>query len=364
MSPHDLPVSLPDYARVAARVLDANACAYFDGGAGDEATLAENGNAWRALRLVPRVLRRLAGGSTRCRLLGRELRHPILLAPVAYQRLAHPDGEIASACAASAQGAGIVLSSQASTPLESVAAAIGNDHERGPLWFQLYLQHDDGFNRELVRRVERAGFDALVLTVDAPCSGVRDRERKAAFRLPDGVAAVNLAGLPPRPHAPGDNALFAGLLHHAPCWDDVSRLADWTRLPLLLKGILHPDDARRALEHGAAGVVVSNHGGRVLDTAIATAHALPAIAEVLDRRIAVLVDGGIRRGTDVVKALALGADAVMIGRPQVHGLAVAGAQGVAHVIRLLRDELEVAMASCGCATIAEIDVDVLARGLP
>ncbi|MCB1909873.1 MAG: alpha-hydroxy-acid oxidizing protein [Rhodocyclaceae bacterium] len=364
MSPHDLPISLPDYARAATQVLDANACAYFDGGAGDEATLAENGNAWRALRLVPRVLRQLAGGSTRCRLLGRDLRHPILLAPVAYQRLAHPDGEIASACAASAQGAGIVLSSQASVPLETVAAAIGDDRDRGPLWFQLYLQHDDGFNRELVQRVECAGFDALVLTVDAPCSGVRDRERRAEFRLPEGVAAVNLAGLPPRPPAPADNALCGGLLRHAPCWDDVSRLAGWTRLPLILKGILHPADARRAIEHGAAGVVVSNHGGRVLDTAIATAHALPAIAEVLDRRIAVLVDGGIRRGTDVVKALALGADAVMIGRPQVHGLAVAGAQGVAHVIRLLRDELEVAMALCGCATIAEIDTDVLARGLP
>lgn len=361
----DPAVNLRDFEALARARLDDAAWAYLAGGAADETTLADNAAAWQRLRLHPRVLRPLAGGHTRATLLGRTLAHPILLAPVACQRLFHPDGEHASALAAAMQGAGYVLSAQASTPLEDVAARVLPEPTRGPLWFQLYRQHDRGFTLELARRAEAAGFEALVLTVDAPSHGARDRERRAGFALPAGMA-VNLAGLPPppaRPLQPGQSALFDDLLHHAATWDDVAWLQARTRLPLLLKGVLHADDARQAAALGVAGLVVSNHGGRTLDTAPATADALPRIAEALAAQPgggpALLVDGGIRRGTDVLKALALGAQAVLVGRPAVQALAAAGAPGVALAIRLLRDELEIAMALTGCATLADIGPGVL-----
>ncbi|PHM19122.1 MAG: alpha-hydroxy-acid oxidizing enzyme [Curvibacter sp. PD_MW3] len=350
----DQVVSLSDHEAHARTRLDDNAWAYFSGGAADELTLRANQQAWDALRLLPRVLQPLAGGHTRVQLLGRTLAHPILLAPVAYQVMAHPDGELATAHAAAALGAGLVLSTQASLPLETVAHAMLTEPGRGPLWFQLYIQHDRGFTRELVQRAEAAGYEALVLTVDAPTSGARDRERRAGFRLPPGVRAVNLDGLPPPPVVtlgPGQSALFDDLLRHAPTWDDVAWLQAQTRLPILLKGVLHEDDARQAARLGLGGVIVSNHGGRTLDTAPASAHVLPRIVEALAGGMPVLVDGGIRRGTDVLKAMALGANAVLLGRPYIHGLANAGAMGVAHVLRLLRDELEIAMALCGCSRL-------------
>ncbi len=255
-----------------------------------------------------------------------------------------------------------MLSTQASLPLETVAHAMLSEPGRGPLWFQLYLQHDRGFTRELVQRAEAAGYEALVLTVDAPTSGARDRERRAGFRVPPGVRAVNLDGLPPSPAVtldPGQSALFDSLLRHAPTWDDVAWLQAQTRLPILLKGVLHDDDARQAARLGLGGVIVSNHGGRTLDTAPATAHLLPRIVEALAGSMPVLVDGGIRRGTDVLKAMALGAHAVLLGRPYIHGLANAGAVGVAHVLRLLRDELEIAMALCGCSRLDQANPSLL-----
>ncbi|MFN3438249.1 MAG: alpha-hydroxy acid oxidase [Acidovorax sp.] len=349
-------VTLADHEQHARQHLDDNAWAYFSGGAGDEITLRANRNAWDALPLWPRVLQPLAGGHTRVDLLGRTLAHPILLAPVAFQRLAHPDGEVAMAYAAAALGAGIVLSTQASVSLEAVAQAVQPDPGRGPLWFQLYLQHDRGFTQALVQRAESAGYEALVLTVDAPTSGVRDRERRAGFRLPPGIGPVNLAGLPAPaspPLQPGQSALFDGLLSHAPTWDDIAWLQSITRLPLLLKGVMHPADARHAVSLGVAGLIVSNHGGRTLDTSPSTARVLPRVADAVAGAVPVLVDGGIRRGTDVLKAMALGASAVLVGRPAVWGLANAGAAGVAHVLRLLRDELEIAMALTGCATLAD-----------
>lgn len=350
-------VTLADHEACAQTRLDANAWAYFSGGAADEHTLQGNSAAWQRLLLQPRVLRELSNGHTRAPLLGRTLAHPIFLAPVAYQRLAHPDGEVASACAASAQEAGLVLSTQSSVLLETVARAVAGDADRGPLWFQLYMTHDRGFNLDLVQRAERAGYEALVVTVDAPVNGARDRERRAGFCLPAGVSAVNLAGLPPAPVralAQGQSALFDGLLHSVTTWADIEWLLSQTRLPVLLKGVLHPIDARQAVQLGAAGLVVSNHGGRTLDTAPSTAAVLPRIRHALGADVPLLVDGGIRRGTDVLKAIALGADAVLIGRPYIYGLANAGALGVAHVLRLLRDELEVAMALCGCATLAQV----------
>lgn len=357
-------VALRDYERHAQARLDEQAWAYFSGGAADEITLAANKSAWDALRLHPRVLRPLAGGHTRLNLLGRTIAHPIMMAPIAFQRAAHPDGELGAAMAAAAQGAGLVLSTQASTPLEQVAAAVRDEPGRGALWFQLYVQHDRGFTRELVQRAEQAGYEALVLTVDAPVSGVRDRERRAGFKLPPGVSAVNLAGLAATAEAapaaaPSQKSLFDGLLQSAATWDDVAWLQGQTRLPVLLKGVLHEDDARTACGLGVQGVIVSNHGGRTLDTALPTAWALPRVVDAVEGRVPVLVDGGIRRGTDVLKALALGAQAVLVGRPCVFALATAGALGVAHALRLLRDELEAAMALTGCATLDAVTPQVL-----
>ncbi len=357
-------VNLTDHETHARQVLDDNAWAYFAGGAGDEITLRANRIAWDALALQPRVLRTLAGGHTRTQLLGRELAHPILLAPVAFQRMAHGDGELAMALAAAALGAGLVLSTQSSVPMEAVAQAMLGDDTRGPLWFQLYMQHDRGLTVELVQRAERAGFEALVLTVDAPTHGARDRERRAGFQLPVGISAVHLTGLPASAQPAlqtGQSALFDRLLATSATWADIAWLQAQTKLPILLKGILHEDDAREAVRLGVSGVIVSNHGGRTLDTAVATARVLPRIAEAVAGTVPVLVDGGIRRGTDVLKAVALGASAVLVGRPAVFALANAGAVGVAHVLRLLRDELEIAMALCGCATLADVTPALLFR---
>ena len=360
------PVNLADYERLAQARLPAPTWAYLDGDAADGLTRHDNAAAWQRLRLWPRVLRPLAGGHTRCSLLCRPWPSPLLVAPTALHRLAHPDGEAASALAAAALGCGYVLSTLSSLPLEDVARCVLPDPARGPLWFQLYWQPDRGLVAELLQRAEAAGFEAIVLTVDAPCQGVRDAERRSGFTLPAGVTAAHLHGRPAVPIAvpAGGSQLFDGLLHHAPTWDDIAWLRAHTRLPLLLKGVLHPADARQAAALGLAGLIVSNHGGRVLDTTPATADALPRIADALaagpDAAPALLVDGGIRRGTDVLKALALGAQAVLVGRPVLHGLAVGGAPGVAHVLRLLRDEFEAAMALTGCRTLADIQRDLLA----
>ncbi|HEY6133611.1 MAG TPA: alpha-hydroxy acid oxidase [Rubrivivax sp.] len=345
-------INLADYEALARTRLDDNAWSYVAGGAGDEITQRENRSAWDALRLHPRVLRPLAGGDTRVELLGRTLAHPMLVAPMAYQRLVHADGEVALALAAAAQSAGLVLSAQASTPMEDVARVMRGDADRGPLWFQLYLQPDRGFTRALVQRAEAAGFEAIVLTVDAPTGGARDRERRARFRLPPGVSAVNLAGAPLAPKNAG-KSLFDGLLRHAATWDDIEWLRGTTRLPLLLKGVLHADDAREAARQGVDGIGVSNHGGRTLDTTITTADALPRIADAVGSALPLLVDGGIQRGTDVLKACALGARAVLVGRPLLFALGAAGAPGAAHALRLLRDELEIAMALTGCKHLAD-----------
>lgn len=361
MRPGTLPDALPegvhslaDHEHHARERTSEALWAYFNGGAADEVTLRANAQAWRGLELLPRVMRPLAGGHTRIELLGRTLAHPVLVAPMAHQTLAHPLGELATALASAALGAGLVLATQASTRLEHVARAYLPDPGRGPLWFQLYLQHDRGFTKELVQRAEGAGFEALVLTVDAPVSGVRDTERRAGFQLPPHVSAVNLQGMPPAPASPsGRGALFDDLMTRAPTWDDIAWLRSITHLPVLLKGVVHPDDARQALSCGAAALIVSNHGGRTLDTMPATARLLPRVLQAVAGDAPVLVDGGIRRGTDVLKAMALGASAVLVGRPVLHGLANAGATGVAHVLRLLRDELEIAMALTGCHTLAD-----------
>lgn len=344
--------AVSDYEALARDRMSAQAWAYVSGGAADELTLRANSEAFRRLQLQTRVLRDLEGGNTRLNLLGRELDYPIMLAPVAYQKLVHADGELATALAAAAMKAGMIVSTQASTALEDIAR-----HAPNALWFQLYLQADKGLTRALVQRAEAAGYLALVVTVDAPVSGVRNREQRASFRLPQGVEAVNLAGANASAVTAraGESPVFgSGLLTDAPTWKDVEWLQSVTSLPVLLKGVTSAADAVIAADMNVSGLIVSNHGGRTLDTQPAAIDALPAISRAVDERVPLLLDGGIRRGTDVLKALALGARAVLIGRPFVYGLAAAGASGVAHVLHMLRTELEMAMVLTGCRTLADI----------
>ena len=351
--------ALCDYERHAAARLAAPARAYIDGAGADGLTAAANLAAWQQIRLTGRVLADLRGGSTALSLFGLALPHPFLLAPVAFHGLAHPGAEAETALGAAAGGAAMVVSTQSGMRLEEIAAGA-----QGPLWFQLYLQPERRDTRDLVRRAEAAGMRALVVTVDAPVTGLRNAEARAGFRLPAGLRAANLDGYaPPRLRAePGRSPVFLGLAEAAPRWEDIRWLRGETRLPLLLKGIMDPEDAELAIAAGADGIVVSNHGGRGLDTLPATAEALPRIVARVAGRVPVLCDGGIRRGTDALKALALGASAVLVGRPQLHALAVAGASGVAHLLTLLRAELEVAMALTGRRRLDEIDASLLWRG--
>lgn len=349
--------TLSDHEAMAQGRLDAAAWAYFHGGAADEITLRANRQAWDRLSLRPRVLRPLQPLDLGCHLLGKSWPTPLLVAPMACQRLAHPDGERATALAAAALGAGLVLSAQTSMSPELVAQLALGDAGRGPLWFQLYGLGDRAWMLELVQRVQQAGYEALVLTVDAPVNGVRDRERRAGFTLPPDWLALPGPAAPAG--APGGPAGLQALLSQALSWADVEWLLARSPLPLLLKGITHPDDARQAASLGVAGLICSNHGGRVLDTLPATAELLPAIVQAVQGACPVLVDGGIRRGTDIVKALALGAQAVLVGRPILHGLANAGATGVAHVLRLLLDEFMAALALCGIDRLADLKPDCL-----
>ncbi|WP_374435271.1 alpha-hydroxy acid oxidase [Inhella sp.] len=349
------PVNLHDYAALAQERLAPAAWAYLAGGAGDEATLADNTAAWAALKLLPRVLRPLHPGHTQVELLGRAWAHPIGLAPVAAHALFHPEAEAGTVLAAAAQGAACALSSQGSTPWAELVALVKDEPGRGPLWAQCYWQGSLARTLTLFEQAARAGMEAIVFTVDAPVHGARDRERRAGFVLPAELSKANAVpgSHPPLPafEAP---PLCAGLLVHAPTWAELQALIAASPLPVIVKGLLHPDDAVQARDLGAAAGWVSNHGGRTLDTVLPTAAALPAIRAAVGPDWPLLVDGGIRRGTDVLKALALGANAAFVGRPAVQALAVEGARGVAHAIRLLRDEFEIALALCGCATPAQV----------
>lgn len=340
-------VAAADYERAARAHLDDNAWAYLQGGAADELSVADNAAAFRRLRLLPQPLNAVSQGHTRVDLFGTTYAHPLLLAPVAYQRLFHPDGELATVQGAGALAAAMVVSTLATTALEAIAAQAS-----APLWFQLYWQGSRAASLPLLRRAEAAGYRVLVLTVDAAVAGVRNREQRAGFHLPAGVVPVNVE--PAAGRLPPGRGVFDGLMALAPGWDDVAWLVRESRLPVVLKGLLHPLDARRAVDAGVQGIVVSNHGGRTLDTAAAPLEVIAALRSVVGAGYPLLLDGGIRRGSDVFKAIALGATAVMIGRPYIHALATAGALGVAHLLRLLREELEVTMALCGCSNLAEI----------
>jgi 4-hydroxymandelate oxidase len=351
-----LPVNLHEYEPLARAGMSVMAWDYLAGGSGDERTLAWNRERLDATRLHPRVLRDVSTVDMKLSLLGVALPFPVLLAPTGFQRLFHAEGELATARGAGSVGALYTLSTAATTSIEDIAAVA-----TGPLWFQMYVQRDRGFTRELVRRAEAAGCRALMFTVDTPVLGARDRDHRRQLELPEGLEPVNLRGLPGRePHTPtfvhGTHNPF---LDPSLTWDVLPWLVGESKLPVIVKGVLRADDAVRALERGAAAIAVSNHGGRNLDTVPATIDVLPRIAEAVAGRVPLLFDGGVRRGVDVVKALALGATAVMIGRPYLWGLGAAGADGVARVIRLLAGELEMAMAQCGAASLAELTRDLV-----
>ncbi len=353
------PVCLADYERLAHERLDANALAFFAGGGADEITMRWNREGFDKLALRPRVLRGGSGGHTRISLFGREHRHPIFIAPMSLQKLAHPDGEIATAIAAEAQDACMVLSAQASVSMEEAYRAGATCR-----WFQLYVQPTKAATMQLVRRAEDAGFEVLVVTVDAPVNGVRTREHRAGFELPPGIAAVNMEGLPstlPSALERDASIVFDHFMAIATTWDDIAWLKSQTKLPIVLKGIVTGEDAARVVELGLDGIIVSNHGGRTLDTLPATIDVLPEIVEATGGRIPLLLDGGIRRGTDVLKAMARGASAVLIGRPIIYGLTVDGVLGAAHVLRILRDEFEIAMALTGCHTVADIGPQLIRK---
>lgn len=341
-----------DYMPLARERLDEATWRYLqDGdGTGNERALSE-------VRLMPRPLSAVAGGHTRLRLFGQDLAHPFLLAPVAYQRLFHADGEVATAMAAAAQGGQQLISSLASTDIQTIVQAAVEGGGLAP-WFQLYWQRDRQRTQRLLRRAVDAGCSAIVFTVDAPV-------KLATMRLPADIRAVNLEA---EAHVAvpmeGGSLVFDGWMAQAPTWDDVAWLRTQTTLPLLIKGVLHPDDAMRALDLGCDGVVVSNHGGRVLEGAALSLAALPRVVARVAGRAPVLFDSGVRGGRDALVAMAHGAAAVLLGRPYIWGLASHGALGVAHVIRLMRDELEMTMALTGCATLADVTAQVLDAGQP
>jgi 4-hydroxymandelate oxidase len=325
---------------------------YVTAGAGDELTVRWNKEAYQRIRLKPRVLVDVTKLDTRVTLFGQEHPFPILLAPTAAQTLTHAEGELATARGAAAAGAAMVLSSFSTTSLEDVAAVA-----KTPLWFQLYMQTDHGFTRDLVQRAEAAGYRALCLTVDTPITGARNRETRADVKLPP---LPNLKGLKMSgPVRTGSLEIFSGVQDAALTWKDIEWLRSFAKIPVLLKGVLNPDDADRGVQAGVSGIMVSNHGGRNLDTVPATIDALPQVADKVAGRVPVFVDGGIRRGTDVLKALAFGASAVLIGRPYVYGLGAAGQAGVTKVLSILQREFQMAMVLTGRTTIQSIDRAVL-----
>lgn len=343
-------ICVEDFARAAEEKLEEGIAGYFFGGACDEVTLRDNCAAWRRWRLRPRVLAGLEEWGTRAEVLGAEASMPILVAPVAYQRLVDPEGEIGMARAAAAAGTVMCLSTLATTRPAELAEAV----PEGRRWFQLYCFRDEGVTKALMDEAIDAGFEAIVVTVDAPRGGRRERDLRTGFKIPEGLGVPSVQAVLGSARAVTIEETFS-LMDPALSWADFERLASDSDVPVLVKGVLTAEDATLAVEHGAAGVVVSNHGGRQLDGALATADALPEIVEAVAGRAAVLVDGGIRRGSDVAIALALGADAVLVGRPALWGLAVGGSAGVSRVLDLLRDELELALALCGCASPAALE---------
>ncbi len=352
--PTPSPITLADYERHAEAALEPGAFGYYVGGAGDELTLRDNLAAWRRLAILPRVLTGVGQRDPAVTVLGRRRRHPLVVAPMAFQRLAHPEGELATARAAAETESVMCLSTLSNTGLDTVAQAT----PEGSRWFQLYVFRDRGVTRELVALATAHGYEALVVTVDLPIMGVRERDLRSGVS----AAAAEVASVRGTiAHGSLTPADFAGLIDPDLRWSDIEQFVADSPMPVVVKGILTAEDALLAAEHGAAGAVVSNHGGRQLDTVPSGADALPAIVHAGGDRLDLLVDGGIRRGTDVLKALALGARAVMVGRPVLWGLAVDGAPGAAKVLRILLGEFDSALALAGTPRASELTSAAVAR---
>lgn len=351
-------INLADFEHSASEKMSASAWAYYRSGANDESTLQANRSAYARLCLHYRTLVDVSQRSMATTVLGHDIAMPVMIAPTAFQQLADPAGELATAAAAGRAGTVMILSTLSTMPVEDVLEAAS-----GPVWFQLYVYRDRDATRALVERVQAAGCQALVLTVDAPVLGRREADVRGGFHLPEGLRAANLLGrgqsLERRPGESGLAAYFGEQLDPGLSWADVRWLRSITDLPLVIKGLCRPDDAARAVDCGAAAIVVSNHGGRQLDGAPATIDVVEEVATAVHGRAEIYLDGGIRRGSDVIKALALGADAVLLGRPVLWGLAVDGQVGVERVLKLLADEIDLALALCGCPTLSDIPRDLV-----
>lgn len=337
-------------------MLSQSAYDYFAGGADDEITLRENALAWQRIRLLPHILRDVSNVDTSASVLGVAMDLPVLVAPMAAQRLAHDEGEIAMAVGAADSGAVMVVSTMATVSMEEVAAA----SPRSPKWFQFYVQKDRRLSEELVRRADAAGYSAVVLTVDLPVLSRRRRDEVNRFELPEDLAFENIEAVARSVHGSAlaeftDSAFDPGLT-----FSDIAWIQSLTDMPVVVKGVVRPDDAIQCVDAGAAAVIVSNHGGRQLDGCISTAEALPAIAAAIGGRVPVLVDGGIRGGYDVLKAICLGASAVLVGRPFLWGLAVGGSAGVKGVFDELTEEFARSMALCGATSVEDLSEDLIA----
>ncbi|GAA4071970.1 alpha-hydroxy acid oxidase [Streptomyces shaanxiensis] len=346
------PLDMDDVERAAAMALPPDVWDFIAGGSGRELSLAANRAAFDGVFVRPRILNDVSACGAEATLLGRAARMPVAIGPVAYHRLVCPEGELATARAAKAAGVPFTVATLSSVPVEEVTAVGGS------VWFQLYWLRDTGRTLDLVRRAEDAGCEAIVLTVDVPWMGRRLRDVRNGFALPDDVRAVHLGAGPSTAHRGGDGASAvavhtAEIFSRSLTWASVERLRESTRLPVVLKGVLAPEDARRAVEHGVDALVVSNHGGRQLDGAMTAVAALPDVVEAVGGACEILLDGGVRSGTDVLKALALGASGVLVGRAPIWGLAADGEDGVRQVLELLHEELTDALGLAGCAGVAD-----------
>ena len=352
-------INIDDYARAAKTRLDKNAHGYYASGAHDEISLRDSHTAYDRIQIHYRVLVDVSERTASTTVLGQKISMPVMIAPTAFHKMAHEDGEVATARAAGDADTIMILSSLSNVPVEDVVKC-----SSGSIWFQLYVYKDRSATEALVRRAEASGCKALVVTVDAPRLGRRERDVRNRFHLPHGLHAANLLAegydeVEQQMNESGLAAYFESLIDPSLSWKDIAWLKSITKLPVLIKGIVRPDDARRAVDHGAAGIVVSNHGGRQLDTSPSTIEVLPSIVDAVDQNLEVFVDGGVRRGTDILKALAFGAKAVLIGRPILWGLAVAGPEGVARVLDIYREELDLAMALSGTPSIDAITPDLV-----
>jgi len=350
--------TVSDFEPLARQRMSHMAYEYVSGGAGDELTLRDNIQAFDRLRLHPRVLVDVSELDTRTTVLGQSLEFPILMAPTAYHRIMHPEGELATVRGAGKAGATMIASSFATTTIEDMSRAA-----KSPLWFQLYCVRDRGFTKDLVQRAENAGCKALFITVDTPVTGNRHRETRVGFALPPGLDRANYRSLggtaSTTSHRPSEREIYSVVLDPTLTWKEIEWIRSFARVPVVIKGVLSPLDAAKAVSAGVAAIAVSNHGARNLDTVPATIDALPRIAEAVKGQLPLFLDGGVRRGTDVLKALALGASAVLVGRPYLYGLAAQGSDGVASVMTMLRTELEMAMALAGRRSLKDIDRSVL-----